>query len=295
MIRDRSVSSRMIDCVTHIVMVLVLLITLLPVIHVAAISLSSSSAINRGLVSFWPVEFSMQSYYKVMEAGTVPRAFLNSALYMAAGTALSMVLTIMMAYPLSKKNLPLRNLYLLISTIPMFFSGGMIPKFLLVNNIGIYNTFWAMILPGAVSTWNLIIMRSFFQSIPESLEESARLDGANDFHILWWVIIPLSLPAIATVGMFYAVSQWNGWFDAMVYLKESVRYPLQLVLREIVIQGQIAKELAAQGIVDDDFKAVTVESIKYATLFISILPMLIIYPFVQKYFVKGVMVGSVKG
>lgn len=295
MLRDRSLSSRMMDIIIHITMIFIVLVTLLPVIHVAAISLSSSSAINRGLVSFWPVEFSVDSYKTVMDAGTVPRAFLNSILYMVAGTAISLSLTIMMAYPLSKKNLPLRRIYLVISTIPMFFTGGMIPKFLLINNIGLYNTFWAIVLPGAISTWNLIIMRSFFQSIPESLEESARLDGANDIQILRLVVIPLSMPSIATIGMFYGVGLWNSWFEPMIYLKESVRYPLQLVLREIVIQGEIAEELAAQGIVDNDFSSVTVDSIKYATLFISILPMLVVYPFIQKYFVKGVMVGSVKG
>ena len=203
MLRDRSLSSRMMDIIIHITMIFIVLVTLLPVIHVAAISLSSSSAINRGLVSFWPVEFSVDSYKTVMDAGTVPRAFLNSILYMVAGTAISLSLTIMMAYPLSKKNLPLRRIYLVISTIPMFFTGGMIPKFLLINNIGLYNTFWAIVLPGAISTWNLIIMRSFFQSIPESLEESARLDGANDIQILRLVVIPLSMPSIATIGMFY--------------------------------------------------------------------------------------------
>ena len=198
-----------------------------------------------------------------------------------------------MAYPLSRKELPLKSFYTLLITVPMFFSGGMIPSFLLINELGLYNNFWAMILPGAVSSWNLIILRTFFQSIPEELEESARLDGANDFQILYKIILPLSLPSLATIGMFYAVG--NSWFNALIYFKDNTKYPLQLILREIVIQGQIAKELAAQGIMDDDFTAITLESIKYATLFISMLPMLIIYPFVQKYFVKGVMIGSIKG
>ncbi len=295
MIKDRSASSRGLDIIVHVVMAFVLLITILPVLHVAAISLSSSSAINRGLVSFYPVEFSTEAYRVVWQAGTVPNGFKNSVIYTVLGTAINMLLTVMMAYPLSRSKLPLRGFYTLLVTIPMFFSGGMIPNFLLINELGIYNTIFAMIIPGAISTWNLIIMRTFFQSIPVSLEEAAHLDGANDFQILISIVLPLSLPSIATIGMFYAVSHWNSWFNALIYLKSEKMYPLQMILREIVIQGQIAKELAEQGIIDTENPAVTVEGIKYATLFISIIPMMIIYPFIQKYFVKGVMVGSIKG
>lgn len=295
MIKDTSFSSRVLDVFIAIVMVIVVVLTILPVLHVASISFSSSSAINRGIVSFWPVDFSLEAYRIIMEAGTVPHAFKNSVAYTVVGTVVNLLLTVLMAYPLSRKDLPMKNFYTILITIPMFFSGGMIPSFLLINELGLYNNFWAMILPGAVSSWNLIILRTFFQSIPEEMEESARLDGANDFQILYKIIIPLSLPSLATIGMFYAVSHWNSWFNALIYFKDNTKYPLQLILREIVIQGQIAKELAAQGIMDDDFTAITLESIKYATLFISMLPMLIIYPFVQKYFVKGVMIGSIKG
>lgn len=295
MIRDRSMSSRILDIVVHITMIFVLLITILPILHIAAISVSSSSAINRGLVSFWPVELSFEAYRMIWDAGTVPRALGNSAVYTILGTIINLVMTVMMAYPLSRSNLTFRGFYTLIATIPMFFSGGLIPNFLLINNLDMYNTMWALIIPGAISTWNLIIMRTFFQGIPVALEESAYLDGANDFQILFSIILPLSLPSIATIGMFYAVGHWNSWFNALIYLKSNELYPLQLVLREIVIQGQVAKELAEQGIIDTDTPAITLESIKYATLFISIIPMLIVYPFVQKYFVKGVMVGSIKG
>lgn len=293
--KDNSLSSRVMDIVITVTMLLIVVVTIAPILHIASISVSGSTAINQGRVSFWPIDFSTEAYKLIWKAGTVPNSFVNSVIYTVSGTAINLVLTIMTAYPLSKRKLPLRNFYTLLVTIPMFFSGGIIPNFLVINELGMYNTIWAMIIPGAVSTWNLIIMRTFFMSLPDALEESAYLDGANDFQILIQIMIPLTLPSIATIGMFYAVSHWNAWFNALIYLKTSEKYPLQLILREIVIQGQVAKELAEQGVVDNDTPSVVLESIKYATLFISIIPMLIVYPFVQKYFVKGVMVGSIKG
>ena len=203
----------------------------------------------------------------------------------------------LMAYPLSKKKLPLRRFYTTLIVFTMFFSGGLIPTFLVVKGLGLYNTMWALILPGAISTMNLIIMRTFFQSIPMELEESAFLDGANDIVVFYRIILPLSKASIATIAMFYAVGHWNSWFNALVYLKDSEKYPMQLILRDIVIQSQMSRELAEQGSTEayELINTVSVEGIKYATLFFSIIPMLIIYPFVQKYFVKGVMIGSLKG
>jgi putative aldouronate transport system permease protein len=208
-----------------------------------------------------------------------------------------------MAYPLSKKRLTLRGFYTTLVVITMFFGGGLIPTFLLVRSLGMYNTLWAMVLPGAIATWNLIIMRTFFQAIPAELEESAYLDGASDMKILLRIVLPLSKAAIATIGLFYLVAHWNSWFSAVIYLKDSKKFPLQLILRHIVIQGQIAEEMVQKGMMAaadlldregaEDF--ISVEKIKYATLFASMVPMLIIYPFIQRYFVKGVMIGSLKG
>lgn len=297
MIKDNSTSAKVLDLIVHTTLLILLVVTLFPILHIAAVSLSSSSAINRGIVTIYPREFTLSAYYKVWEAGTVPNSFKNSIIYTSVGTLINMVLTIMMAYPLSKKELPFKKFYMTLVVITMFFGGGLIPTFLLVNNLGLYNTMWALILPGAISSWNMIIMRTFFQSIPTELEESAYLDGANDMQILYKIILPLSKASIATIGMFYAVGHWNSWFSALIYLKNNYKYPLQLVLREIVIQGQMARELAEQGDTQawEELGMISVESIKYATLFISIIPMLIIYPFVQKYFVKGVMIGSLKG
>lgn len=293
MIYDKSASSRLMNILVHVTMILAIILCILPVLHIASISVSSTTAINQGRVSLFPVEFTLDAYKSVFRSGKVPNGFYNSVIYMCLGTVINLVLTILTAYPLSKRKLPLRSFYTLLVTIPMFFSGGLIPNFLLINELGIYNKIWALVLPGAISTWNLIIMRTFFMNIPDTLEESAYLDGANDFQILFHIVLPLSLASIATIGMFYAVSHWNSWFNALIYLRDNSKYPLQLILREIVIQNSMSAELAETYV--EDTPTVTAESIKYATLFISILPMLIIYPFVQKYFVKGVMVGSIKG
>jgi len=287
----------MLDIIVHTTLIILLVITLFPVLHVAAVSLSSSKAIDRGLVSIFPVDFSLEAYRILWKSGRVPKSFVNSVIYTSVGTVVNMLVTMLMAYPLSKKKLPLRRFYTTLIVFTMFFSGGLIPTFLVVKGLGLYNTMWALILPGAISTMNLIIMRTFFQSIPMELEESAFLDGANDIVVFYRIILPLSKASIATIAMFYAVGHWNSWFNALVYLKDSEKYPMQLILRDIIIQSQMSRELAEQGSTEayELINTVSVEGIKYATLFFSIIPMLIIYPFVQKYFVKGVMIGSLKG
>lgn len=297
LIKDHSLSSRILDIVVYTFLFLLLLITIAPVLHVISMSFSSSTAIDRGRVGLLPVEPTVKSYKMIWDAGKVPKSFLNSVYYTALGTAINMVMTALTAYPLSKKNLPLRGFYMTLIIITMFFGGGLIPSFLLVRSLKMYNTVWALVLPGAISSMNMIIMRTFFEGIPAELEESAHLDGANDLRILLRIILPLSTASIATIGMFYAVGHWNSWFSANIYLRESSKFPLQLILREIIMQNQMARELAEQGNLAamEETGYVSVEGLKYATLVISIVPMLMIYPFVQKYFVKGVMIGSLKG
>jgi putative aldouronate transport system permease protein len=263
---------------------------------VASVSFSSASAFERGLVTFYPREFTLQAYKLILKAGTVPKSYMNTIIYTVVGTGINLLMTAMMAYPLSRSRLPFRKFYNQVIIITMFFGGGLIPQFLLIQSLHMHNTIWALVLPGAISAWNLIIMRTFFQSIPVELEESAYLDGANDFVIFIRIILPLSKAAIATIGLFYMVTHWNSWFSALLYLKDSEKYPLQLILRDIIMQGQMAQELAAQGDLSLlEKQTINIESIKYATLFASILPMMLVYPFIQKYFVKGVMVGSIKG
>lgn len=297
LIKDHSLSSRILDIVVYTFLFLLLLITIAPVLHVISMSFSSSMAIDRGRVGLLPIEPTVKSYKMILDAGKVPRSFLNSVYYTVLGTAINLIMTTLTAYPLSKKNLPLRGFYMTLIIITMFFGGGLIPSFLLVRSLRMYNTVWALVLPGAISSMNMIIMRTFFEGIPAELEESAHLDGANDFRILIRIILPLSTASIATIGMFYAVGHWNSWFSANIYLRESSKFPLQLILREIIMQNQMARELAEQGNLAalEDAGYVSVEGLKYATLVISIVPMLMIYPFVQKYFVKGVLIGSLKG
>lgn len=291
MVRDRSVSAKVFEAVVHIVMICVVLLTLLPVIHVISISFSSAAAISRGDVGLWPVEFSVSAYTAIFKSGNVPRSFLNSVYYTALGTAINMLLTTMMAYPLSRTYLTFRKFYNVLVLITMFFSGGLIPTFLTVKNLGLYNTVWAIALPGAISTWNLIIMRTFFMGLPAELEESAQLDGANDFTIFARIILPLSKASIATIALFYGVGHWNNWFSGMIYFKNSKSYPLQTILRSIVINSEVSDEIT----VDEVINSISAEGIKYSTLVVSMVPMMVVYPFIQKYFVKGVMIGSLKG
>lgn len=291
MVKDDSLSGKVFTVVVHVTMIVVLIATLVPVIHVISISFSSSNAINRGLVSLWPVEFSLNAYNAIFETGRVMRAFGNSVYYTVLGTAINMLLTTMMAYPLSRSYLTFRKFYNVLILIPMFFGGGLIPTFLNIRNLGMYDTVWAIVLPGAISSWNLIIMRTFFMSLPIELEESAQLDGANEFTIFGKIILPLSMASLATITLFYAVGHWNSWFNAMIYFKNSSSYPLQTILRSIVIENQMSEEIQ----MDEIANPVSAEGIKYSTLVISMVPMMVVYPFIQKYFVKGVMIGSLKG
>ncbi|MCL2572808.1 MAG: carbohydrate ABC transporter permease [Defluviitaleaceae bacterium] len=293
MVHDNSFSSRALDIFVYIFMFIVLAVTLMPILHVVSMSLSSSGAINRGQVGLWPVEFTTIAYNTVWAAGTVPRSFINSVYYTTLGTLINLIMTVLMAYPLSKADLPFRSFFMKMVIITMFFGGGMIPNFLLVTRLGLFNSVWALVLPGAISSMNMIIMRTFFEGHPRELEESAIIDGANDFRVLFSIILPLSKASLATIGMFYAVSHWNSWFPASIYLRDMARFPLQLILREIVINNQMAMEMAEVGLFIDH--RVSAESIQYAVLVISIVPMLLIYPFAQKYFVKGAMLGSIKG
>lgn len=298
MVKDRSVSSFVLDLVIHITLILLMLITLYPIVYIFSVSLSSADAYEAGKVVLFPVDVTWDAYKIVFEAGTVPNAFKNSVIYTVLYTVLTLAFTTTMAYPLSRPadKLAFKGFYNKLVVFTMFFSAGTIPIYLVVQNLGLLDSMWALILPGLITTYNLVVMRTFFVGIPVELEEAAFLDGANEFTIFWKIVLPLSKAALATVGLFYGVSMWNQWYNAMLYLKTNTKFPLQLVIRDIIVQNQMAAELAAQGDMSmmNEVQS-NVESIKYATLFISIAPMLCVYPFIQKHFVKGVMVGSVKG
>lgn len=300
MVKDNSLSSKILDIVIYVSLILLIVITLYPIIYILSVSLSSSEAYESGRVVFLPVDFNLDAYKVVFKAGTVPRSLFNSVIYTVLYTVVALLLTTSMAYPLSraKERVPFKGFFSKLVVFTMFFSAGIVPNYLVVKYLGLMNSMWSLILPVAVTTYNLVVMRSFFEGIPIDLEEAAFIDGANEIVIFFKIMLPLAKAAIATVGLFYGVYMWNSWFTAMLYLKDSSKYPLQLIIRQIIMQNQMAAELAAMGdtSMQDALGSTTnTEVVKYATLFISIVPMMAVYPFIQKYFVKGVMVGSVKG
>ena len=267
------------------------LLCLFPFIHVIAQSLSSQRAIVSGEVLFLPIETTFLAYKEVFMDQDFIRAFIVSVLRTVVGTFASVFFTILLAYPLSKTYIKGRGVILFLIVFTMIFNGGMIPTFLVVRETGLLNTFWAYIIPGLISAFNVIIVKNFFQSIPQELEESAKMDGCSNLGILFKIVIPLSMPVIATISLFVAVFHWNSFFDAVLYITDSSLYPLQVYLRELIqfnTSGIDLKDNLEQALIAN-------ESIKAAALIASTLPILIVYPFLQKYFVTGVMIGSVKG
>ncbi|MGY3714679.1 carbohydrate ABC transporter permease [Sutcliffiella cohnii] len=267
------------------------LICLFPFVHVIAQSLSSQRAIVSGEVLFLPIETTFLAYKEVLMDQHFLKAFSISVLRTVVGTFVNVFFTCLMAYPLSKTYIKGRGLILFMVVFTMLFSGGMIPTYLVVRETGLLNSFWAYIIPTMISAFNLIIVKNFFQSIPAELEESAKMDGASNIGILFKIVIPLSMPVIATIGLFHAVFHWNSFFDAVLYINDRSLYPLQVYLRELIQFDQSEINLR------DNFEQQLLanESLKAAALISSTLPILIVYPFLQKYFVKGVMLGSVKG
>jgi putative aldouronate transport system permease protein len=240
-----------------------------------------------------PQGFNLDAYAKVFQNPNIVGGYINTIVIVAGGTLLNLFMTSLGAYVLSRKGVPWTRTVMLVIVFTMFFSGGLIPMYLLVNNwLDLGNSLLALIIPGLISTWNLIILRTSFEAIPDGLIESARMDGAQDFTILFRIVLPLSLPVMAVMVLFYGVSHWNSWFSAMIYLRDRELFPLQLILREILIQNSTAYMSGDASA--SDVEAVG-ESIKYATIIVATLPILAVYPFLQKYFVKGVMIGSIKG
>ncbi len=263
-----------------------------PVWNVIVISLSDYGEYVENPLMLFPRTVTFAAYRQIFSTGELMNSFGVSVFITVVGTALSMAATVGAAYALSKKRLPGRRLIFLFIVVTMFFSGGMIPTFLLVKNIGLYDSVWSMILPTAVNTWYLIIMKNFFSSLPEALEESARIDGAGVFRILWSIVIPVSTPIIATITLFYGVEKWNEWWNAMLYLNDAMLFPLQLVLRNLIVKDAATSTMLASYIHSGTF--VARESTKMATAVVAILPIAAVYPFLQKYFAQGIMVGSIK-
>ena len=271
--------------------------TLYPVINVFSISLSHPNEVARG-ITWLPRHLDLSAYEFILDHPMIGVGYRNSLIYVTIGTTINLVMTCLCAYPLSKKGLVGRKFVMLLIVFTMFFSGGLIPTYLLVRALGMVNTMWALLIPGAIAAYNMIILRTFFQSIPQDLEESAFLDGAGRWRILASIVLPLSKAGLAAIGLFYALGHWNSYFNALIYLNDAEKYPLTMIVREIVLQEVVAKRQELSGDVFDaereaKFAAYT-QNFRYATVFVSIIPMLIIYPFLQRYLVQGVMIGSLK-
>ena len=280
--------------VLTIVILIFSLTCLLPFVNVAAVSLSSKSAILRGAVGFWPVEFETTAYQAIFSDQSMIRSLIFTVIITVVYTAIAMVMTVLIAYPLTKKRLRGRNFFSFMALFTMYFSGGIIPHYLNIKDLGLMNTPWALILPGVLSTYNMIILKSFFQTLPSELEEAAIIDGANDFQVLWKVYLPLSMASLATLTLFYAVGKWNSFQDALYYIQNKAYQPLQLKLYHIIKGSQAVDVAALEGGASTVATSVS-ESIEPASIIFATLPILVVYPFVQRYFVAGVTIGAVKG
>ncbi|MEY8462576.1 carbohydrate ABC transporter permease [Streptococcus merionis] len=280
--------------INRILLGLVVLITFVPLVYILLASFIEPSALLAKGISLDPNDWTMEGYKRVFSDSSILRGFLNSFLYSTVYALITVALSMLTAYPLSKKDLPGRRLINAFLVFTMFFGGGLVPTYLLVKNLGMLNSIWAIVLPGAINVWNIILARTYFQGLPEELVESAKLDGANDFQIFIKIMLPLAKPIMFVLFLYAFVGQWNSYFDAMIYLKDPNLEPLQLVLRKILIQNTPEQNMVGGQAAMAEMKRIA-EMIKYATIVISSAPLLIMYPFFQKYFDKGVMVGSLKG
>ncbi|AST94952.1 carbohydrate ABC transporter permease [Shouchella clausii] len=280
--------------VFNIVFLLVLsAICIMPLIHILAVSFSSPAPANANLVRFWPVDFTVSAWEQTFGNQNFLRALWNGVFRTFLGTVISLVTITLAAYALSKEDREFkgRKMYMYALVFVMLFNGGLIPTYILVQNLGLINTIWALVLPGAVNVFNLILLLNFFRTgVPKSLEEAAFIDGAGHFQILFKIYLPISLPALATVGLFTMVGQWNSWFDGLIYLTDSTKYPLSTFLQTIIVQNDFSQ----LNVNPDEVKALSERTVRSAQIFIGALPIIIVYPFLQKYFVKGIVLGSVK-
>ena len=285
----------MFDLINGSLLTLICLIVLYPLLFVISASISNPAEVLSGNMWLWPVDITGYGYERVFKNPDILTGYMNTILYTTVGTTVNLIMTILAAYPLARAELPGRNVMMALIVFTMFFGGGLIPTYMVVRDLGMTNTMWALIIPNAVSVYNILIMRTYYQSsIPGEILEAAAIDGSSDFRTLFRIILPLSVPIIAVMVLFYAVGHWNSYFSALIYLTDRELYPLQLFMREILIQGQMeemvnaAESSHAQAIMDE-------EAVKYAMIVVANLPIFLLYPFLQKYFVKGIMIGAIKG
>ena len=292
-VENKSRGERIFNGVNIFILLLLTLMFFYPLWHCLMASFSDPGKLLANTEALlWPAGYSLRGYEAVLSNQNILTGYKNTLFYVIVGTSLSMVLTLVGAYALTRQGLMLKKPIMVMIVITMYIGGGMIPDFMVVSKLGLFDSRWSVILATAITTYNLMVMRTAFLQVPHSLEESAMLDGANDFVILWRILLPVTKATIAVVALFYAVGRWNAWFNASIFLRSRSKYPLQLFLREILIANQTSGN---DGVTSEDGMFYLEEIVKYCTIIVSTVPILCIYPFVQKYFVTGVMLGSVKG
>ncbi|OCA85976.1 ABC transporter permease [Bacillus sp. FJAT-27225] len=274
----------------YIFLTILSLSMLLPFVHIFAGSFSSGQAIMEGRVTIWPVDFTLDNYRAVLLDKEIWRSFGVTVYITVFGTLLNLIFTSLMAYGLSKQDLKGRKIIIFMVVFSMIFSAPLIPSYLIVKSLGMLNTLWSLMIPGLISAFNLIIMISFFQNIPRDLLDTAKMDGCGEYRTLWSVVLPLSLPSLSTIGLFYAVGHWNGYFGALLYIRDQKLFPLQVKLRQLIVESDAEQMLQTASLTVQ-----SIEGIKMASILVATVPILVIYPFVQKHFVKGSMLGSIKG
>lgn len=280
------------------VLSVIVLIVIYPLIFVISASISDAELVNAGKVLLFPKGISFDGYRRVFQDERILMSYRNTIFYTTAGTMINLAVTLPAAYALSRKDFVGRNIFTAIFTLTMFFSGGLIPTYLLIKGLGMRDTIWALLIPGAAGMYNIIITRTFFQSnIPSELQEAAEIDGCTNTRLFFIIVLPLSTPIIAVMALFYGVGHWNSYFTALIYISNKKLFPLQLVLREILVQNQISTDMLKTGEEIDTLvkQAKIADIIKYAVIIVSTLPILAIYPLIQRYFVKGIMIGAIKG
>ena len=290
------VSDKIFRAVALVILALIMITIIYPVWFVLVASFTNPLEIYQSAFLFCPQDFNFESYKLVFRDQDFITGFINSIFYTVVGTAINVVMNICGAYPLSKRNFKGKSFFTIMFTFTMFFSGGLIPTYLVVDGLGMRNTVWAILIPSAVSMYNIIIMRTYFQSrIPAEMEEAAKVDGCTNFRMLLLIVLPLSIPIIAVIALYYGVGRWNDYFSAMIYITDRKLYPLQLVLREILLQNQASDMMDIVSDSGYSDRMMARMGLKYAVIVVSTVPIFVIYPLVQKFFAKGVMVGAIKG
>ena len=297
MFHRRSTLDWIVDSIIYLILILLVIITVYPFLHVMAVSFNEANDTIRGGITFYPRQVTLENYRTIIQNQSLYQAFVVTVLRTVIGTLGTVLITGMMAFALSKSYLKGRKFYMVICIVTMYFSGGLIPTFMVIRALNLLDSFWVYILPNLVNVWYLIIMRTYFRSLPDGIEEAARIDGASTYRIFFGIVLPISAPIIATIALFAGVGQWNAWFDAAIYVRDENLRPLQTVLNTLINSNRAAEEMARAGLRAQQMGRANVinsRSITMATMITVIIPIMLVYPFIQKYFAKGMMIGSIK-